>query len=243
MRERTPVSVFGSGLTAIDLLRNLARAGIPAFSVAAHQTQGSLLRPGWHSTFPADPRLPLKPNDPGSFPKGLRLDRAVLVPCSDDGAKAVASLPPELQRTLPARISPTAVIATMNDERIFAPIKEHNVPHPGTSMLHSLTEIAALPHSACEDAFSKPLDSLELGRSRKATGILIAGKQDGPNDVGESQSTEDRPIKAWLCPWCFSNQVRPSHRRKLEWLWSIVLHRPFRCRDCRGRFWDWFWMK
>ena len=40
------------------------------------------------------------------------------------------------------------------------------------------------------------------------------------------------------CPFCTSGDIRYSHRKNaLERLLTFVRLRPFRCADCRSRFW------
>jgi hypothetical protein len=41
------------------------------------------------------------------------------------------------------------------------------------------------------------------------------------------------------CPACESQNCRPAHRRNLwERFLGLIGIRPFRCRDCRARFWQ-----
>ena len=40
------------------------------------------------------------------------------------------------------------------------------------------------------------------------------------------------------CPFCTSGDIRYSHRKNpLERLLTFIRLRPFRCTDCRSRFW------
>jgi len=38
------------------------------------------------------------------------------------------------------------------------------------------------------------------------------------------------------CPRCSSKNIRPSRRRRLDWLGVLIFLAPYRCRDCRTRF-------
>jgi hypothetical protein len=41
-----------------------------------------------------------------------------------------------------------------------------------------------------------------------------------------------------MCPNCTSNDYRRSHRKNVgEWVFSWIGLRPFRCQECRIRFW------
>jgi hypothetical protein len=45
------------------------------------------------------------------------------------------------------------------------------------------------------------------------------------------------------CPCCKSSLVRLSRRRKLsDFMQLIALRLPLRCRECRERFYGWFWL-
>jgi transposase-like protein len=40
------------------------------------------------------------------------------------------------------------------------------------------------------------------------------------------------------CPFCTSGDIRYSHRKNpLERILTFIRLRPFRCTDCRSRFW------
>jgi hypothetical protein len=40
-----------------------------------------------------------------------------------------------------------------------------------------------------------------------------------------------------VCPHCHSSETRPSKRRLIEYLLTLVFLRPYRCRTCNYRFW------
>ncbi len=42
---------------------------------------------------------------------------------------------------------------------------------------------------------------------------------------------------ARVCPKCRSTNVHRSHRRGSEHLMTIFLMRPFRCHNCKHRYW------
>jgi hypothetical protein len=70
----------------------------------------------------------------------------------------------------------------------------------------------------------------EMAYLRKPfTGTEVLGKV--RKVLGASRS--DRQI---ACPRCSSISVRRSRRRWLDWLPPVILSAPYRCRDCRTRF-------
>jgi hypothetical protein len=40
-----------------------------------------------------------------------------------------------------------------------------------------------------------------------------------------------------VCPRCYSSETRPSKRSLIEYLFSLVFLKPYRCRVCNYRFW------
>jgi len=44
------------------------------------------------------------------------------------------------------------------------------------------------------------------------------------------------------CPKCSSSNIHHSEFEPLEWFWLfLTFRRPYRCQNCRERFWDYFW--
>lgn len=154
----SPVLILGSGLTALGVLRTLGRAGIAAYSVCRHDELAAKSK--WFRPAPQfNKRIPA-PEDLPEYLRGLSLKRAVLIPCSDDWTRAVAELPEDLKHSFPASISTACVIDTMTDKWLFAQMLEReNLPRPRTMAVNSIEELLALPESAFENMFLKPLDS------------------------------------------------------------------------------------
>ena len=152
-----PALVFGSGLTPLGVIRILGHAGIPTF-VAAGQRDFER-----HSRWfvPAPPSTGVDPGqDLAAYLDGLPLERAVLVPCSDQMVQATAALPGSYGGRFPASISPTGVLDRLVDKGLFAEaLGAAGVPHPRTVIVKSADDLAALPDEAFAAGFLKPRDS------------------------------------------------------------------------------------
>ena len=167
--------VFGSSLTGVGVTRSLGRAGVPLFSICESSQLPAKSRwfrplPEAVKCFPTPDRLP-------EFLEGLSLARAVLIPCSDDWARAIAALPGSLKDRFPASISPLDVIETMTDKWLFARmLQDLDLPHPQTRLLHSLDEMMAQPDASYESMFLKPINSQEFSRRHGVKAFLIEDK-------------------------------------------------------------------
>lgn len=172
-----PVLVFGSSLTAIGVIRTLGRAGIPVFSVCA--TPGMIARSRWYRPLPELAGTDPQPRRLPEILDGLSIQKAVLMPCADDWAQAVAQLPSRLKDRFPTSISPAHIIEMMIDKWHFAGmLQPENIPHPRTAVLQSLDEMAALPASHFDGGFLKPLDSLSFNSRHHLKAFLIKDKAD-----------------------------------------------------------------
>jgi D-aspartate ligase len=169
-----PILVFGSSLTGVGVIRSFARAGLPAFSICLPTELQTKSR--WYRPLPEAGRVP-KASELPAFLAGLSLPRAVLIPCSDDWARAVAGLPEALKDRFLASISDLSVMDTMTDKWRFAEMLQRTgVPHPRTTLLQSLGEMSELPESCYENMFLKPLNSQEFSLRHGVKAFLIKSK-------------------------------------------------------------------
>jgi len=158
-----PVLVLGSTLTALAVVRNLGRARIPAF--VASETEGYVARSRWYRALPTrivecpDPR-PL-----AAFLARLPFERAVLMPCTDTWATAVAALPPSVAVRFPSSIAPSDAIGALVDKACFAhTLRSLGLPHPRTIQVEKAGDLEALPPEVLQDSFLKPTNSQAFGR-------------------------------------------------------------------------------
>lgn len=151
----------------------------------------------WYRPLPeAVGRYP-EPHELPDFLESLSLPRAVLMPCADDWAKAIAELPIELRGRFPASSSDGPVIETLVDKWRFAQmLQAEALPHPRTTLLHSTREMLALPDLDYENMFLKPLNSLEFNRRHDAKAFLIKNKEEAVAIMTKTHSDggDDFPI-------------------------------------------------
>ena len=84
----------------------------------------------------------------------------------------------------------------------------------------------AVPRASCLPDHLSKLPLWRTARLRRPERIvsLLAMRQRDPEPI--------------LCPRCDSNKVRPSSRLKMvELILRVVCIQPFRCQECRDRFW------
>ena len=73
----------------------------------------------------------------------------MLIPCSDDWARAIASRPEDLKAAFPASVADPKVIETMTDKWRFANFVEcANIPRPRTTQVESMAQLESLPKNS-----------------------------------------------------------------------------------------------
>ena len=154
---RVPALLLGGGITVLGTLRALAAAGVRSWLLpsagapASRSRHARVLRGDFGGAGPSD--LP-------ALLRGLPLDRAVVVPCSDAWAAATARLPTELAERFPASCAAPGVLDLLVDKAGFArALGAQGVPHPATWILGTDPLPESVPPAAFEAAFLKPLDS------------------------------------------------------------------------------------
>ena len=159
---RVPALVLGNGITALGVQRILAKAGIPYFVVDQQDpflTRSRRYRPFPTGTDPVDP--------PGLEPwlRQLSLDTAVLLPCSDHWAMAVAQLEPNLRERFPASVARPDVLERFVDKGLFdETLVELASPHPWSRIVEGPGDLDSIPDGGFEAAFLKPRDSARFFR-------------------------------------------------------------------------------
>ncbi len=155
-------------------MRTLGRAGIPFYVVGT--TTGFHTNSRCYRTLNADP-FSLQPDQLAAYLKQLPLSNAVLVPCADDWARAVANLPTELQNRF-ARTTPgSAALETMADKWRFAQfLSQHKIPHPATELLRSRQHAELLASGEWKGKILKPISSVEFVCKHGLKGFLLGGQ-------------------------------------------------------------------
>ena len=169
-----PALIFGSGLTALGVLRSFQGSGIAAYSVCPQDELPAKSR--WYRRPPLDRGVP-SPDELCAYLENSPFDRAVLLPCSDDWTRAIAELPETLKNRFPASVACPRVVQTMTDKWLFASMLEVlNLPRPKTFLLRSMDEMAALKNECFRNMFLKPLDSQEFARRYRVKAFQVKGR-------------------------------------------------------------------
>ena len=184
--HHVPALVLGGpSHTTLGVIRALAAAGIPQFTVGGRSS--FVARSRWYRPPPA----PLDEPHPGGLAKWLSaspFDRAVLVPCADDWVADVAHLTRDLTLRFPASIASADAVDTCLDKGRLADVLAHlGIPHPRTLRLGKGDDVLELSR-ALGDAFVKPRDSL---RFRTRYGIKAFRVADTPDVVRRVRAAQE----------------------------------------------------
>lgn len=153
-----PALVLGTSVTALGVLRVFRAAGRRAmhlaesksfirFSTAYRSIQGA--------EGPPDTR-----GDLSDLLPRLPVERAVLVPCSDNWLRRAAQLDSGLRERFPSFLPTPEVIELMTDKARFAELTTRlGIPHPRTWPIEGPADLAGVPSAVLDAAFLKPRDS------------------------------------------------------------------------------------
>ena len=140
LTAQTPALILGSHIAALGVLRVLARRGVPCHVV--DETTNIIARSRWHR--PTQPTL-VESSDPEAlsvFLRSLDLQRAVLLPCSDEWALAVAGLPSDLRERFSASVPPADAVAQFVDKDRFRRLIERlDLPRPRTLVIRGPADL------------------------------------------------------------------------------------------------------
>jgi D-aspartate ligase len=170
-----PVLALGRGLTLTAVLRLLGEAGIPTFALCPKDDFAARSR--WYRSLPGDPpfgefdRLP-------ELLESLPFERAVLMPCADDWAVAVAELPESLAARFPASISLAPTVRALADKWCFADLLvRQDIPHPRTRLISSENDLADLPDRDFRNTILKPLSSVDFLSRHGVKGHIVQTRE------------------------------------------------------------------
>lgn len=166
---RLPVLVFGTGITTLGVIRSLVRSGITTY--CSSRRLDFVRRSRYCRFLPEEPNRIGKPNELEGFLRSIKLQRAVVVPCSDEWAVAIAALPADLAERFPSSLPASDTLNMMVNKRQFEEfLSAHDYPHPRTITLRGEDDLRAIPAEYFTDSFLKPCDSERFFRTywRKA---------------------------------------------------------------------------
>jgi predicted ATP-grasp superfamily ATP-dependent carboligase len=187
--------VLGDGITALGVIRSFGRAKIPLCLVCPRGDLPTKSR--WYRPAPLfSNRIP-SPSELADYLSGLAIRRAVLVPCSDDWAKAVSALPEKLKDRFPASVASPQVMDILTDKWLFTQMAQGlGIPCPNTILLNSLAEMSALPDSCYQNRFLKPVESTHFCRRHKVKAFQLKNKTDALETMSKQamNGTSEFPI-------------------------------------------------
>jgi len=150
-----PCVVLGGGITALGVVRSLGRSGLTPIVVSPRGDLAAKSR--WAERHIDD--IP-ETDDPEAVVTALTehgVARAVLFPCSDTWAQAVARVSDDARERYPASISEPDVLDALVDKALFrAAATRFDVPLPQTRVIVSASEIEP---SEYDGFFLKPSNS------------------------------------------------------------------------------------
>ena len=154
-RERLPVVVLGTGITALGVIRVLARDGFQPF--VTDDADLLVRRSRWFRPLPGGVRS--TPNLADWLPR-LPFARAVLIPCSDSWVRQIATMEESLRRRYPSSVPAPDVLELFVDKGRFADLlRRSGTPHPFTRIVDEPADLATVPSAVFSSAILKPRDS------------------------------------------------------------------------------------
>lgn len=179
--DRPPVIVLGSGVTALGVVRILARGGLNP--IVAEPSDPLLRRSRWFQRF-EDPIPSFDGRSLADWLVQLPVERAVLLPCSDHRVSQVASLPPDLRDRFPASVADPCTLARFVDKALFAEtLASHDVPRPFTKRLDSGRDLEDVPDGVFSNAMLKPCDSQSFFAHFEAKALHVASRRDAAEQL------------------------------------------------------------
>ena len=184
--SNTPALIFGSGLTALGVLRSLGRLGVPTYSVCESRDLATKSR--WYRPAPEFQNRMPAPSELAPYLETLPFEKIVLIPCSDHWTRAIAELPPNLRHRHPASVASASTIEIMTDKWRFAEMLEReDLPRPKTIALYSYEELSALPESSFENMFLKPIDSQKFSNLTGAKAFQLESRHHALAIMGQME--------------------------------------------------------
>jgi predicted ATP-grasp superfamily ATP-dependent carboligase len=175
-----PVIVLGGHVTALGVLRSLGPRGIETYLLSGADDYAAASR--WARRLRDGPAESPDPAPLAEFLDGLRLERALLLPCSDDWTRAVAALPDDVRVRFPSPLAPLETLENFLDkERFAALVEDVDVPRPLTSVLRRGTPDPLAGFSFAADGarlFLKPTDSQQFVRHFAVKAFSVSGEAD-----------------------------------------------------------------
>jgi len=157
-QSKVPVLVFGAGITALGVIRTFGRAGIPVYCLT--ESTDIIGDSRWFRRLGQPPCIITSIDGLVPFLESLPIDKAILMPCSDDWVVALSDLPEHLRDRFPTSLSAHDVLESLADKGKFtACLEQFDIPHPRTVLLSSADDITNAGIDDFSNYFLKPHNS------------------------------------------------------------------------------------
>ncbi len=157
-------------------MRVLSKRGIRCYVV--DDTTNIIARSRWHR--PTQPTL-AETSDPevlATFLRALRLPRAVLLPCSDQWALAVAGLPADLRERFPTSLPPSEAVEQFVDKDKFRSLADRlDLPRPRSLVINGPADLDLASDDDVSNGFLKPTESHLHNRRFGTKGFFIHSRE------------------------------------------------------------------
>jgi predicted ATP-grasp superfamily ATP-dependent carboligase len=183
----TPVLIFGAHIAALGVLRVFARRGVPAYVV--DDTSNVIVHSRWYRR----PERTLAESSDAdalaSYLESLPFPRAVLIPCSDQWALAVAGLPAELRERFPASVPPREAVAQFVDkDRFRALVDRLDLPRPRTLLVREPADLGLATDDDLANGFLKPTESHRHNRRFGTKGFFVDSRDEATRLVEQASA-------------------------------------------------------
>ncbi len=156
--DTIPAFILGNGFSALGTLQILGRQQIPAFVLTPPDE--AIRSSKWYAEFTVDGTRCDRPDGLAPFLESLVIERAVLIPCSDEYALAVAELSDQLKSRFPASLPPADTIALLTDKLQLADtMRSLDLPHAASIAVESADMVRELVSDIDRRGFLKPRNS------------------------------------------------------------------------------------
>lgn len=157
-----PAVIAGAGLGALGALRLLHRSGVPSYCLSIGTGPGLESSSRWYRAFDVAARQPTPQSSLQTSLEIGRIERGVLLPCSDALVREVSSLPPALASRFPSSTPSVDAIRALTNKAEFAHLLERlDIPRPRTIVVDNGGSLEPFPAA---QLFLKPVDSASFMR-------------------------------------------------------------------------------
>jgi predicted ATP-grasp superfamily ATP-dependent carboligase len=193
---RTPAIVLGKGVTAIGVMRSLARKGIDVFTVAPLGDLATRSRYFKPTTARCGATFSNQwTRDDYAVLDRVDLTRAVLIPCSDVTAEWVARMPNSLKSRFYSSCPSIDCINVIQDKRAFAGLCANlKSPHPQCFPMEDDADLAKAPIESRSELFFKPSNSRQFLAKYKCKAMHIESRDQAQTLWRKFQSHQIRVL-------------------------------------------------